>query len=163
MFSPELIAAAKEVVDRACKRKLKIATAESCTGGLVAGVLTEIVGASTVFDYGFVTYANNAKEEILEVSDTLLKLHGAVSEPVAIAMAAGALARSNADLGVGITGIAGPDGGTAEKPVGLVYIAGMRADGKTISERHEFGDIGRSEVRQKSVAAALSILKRLLE
>lgn len=163
MFSPELIAAAQDVVLMADKRNWKIATAESCTGGLVAGLLTEIPGASHVLGYGFVTYANDAKEEILEVSGALLKLHGAVSEPVAIAMAAGALARSNADLAVGITGIAGPGGGTAAKPVGLVFIAGMRADGKTISERHEFGDVGRGQVRQRSVAAALSILKRLLD
>lgn len=160
---PELVAAAEAIVASAGQRNLKIATAESCTGGLVAAALTEVAGASHVFSYGFITYSNAAKEEVLDVSAALLKLHGAVSEPVAIAMAAGALARSKADVAVAVTGIAGPGGGTPKKPVGLVYIAGMRADGKTISERHEFGDRGRAEVRRLSAESALAVLKRLLD
>lgn len=162
MFSPELIEAATTAIAAASDKKLKIATAESCTGGLLAALLTEIPHSSQVFEYGYVTYANEAKEDMLDVSPEMLALHGAVSEPVAAAMAAGALARSKADVAVSITGIAGPGGGSAKKPVGLVYMAGMRADGKTIIEKHEFGDLGRSEIRRRAVAAALAILQRLL-
>ncbi|MBW7837250.1 MAG: CinA family protein [Sphingomonadales bacterium] len=162
MFSPELIEVAAAVITAASDKKLKIATAESCTGGLLSALLTEIPHSSNVFEYGYVTYANAAKEDMLDVSPEMLALHGAVSEPVAAAMAAGALARSRADVAVSITGIAGPGGGSAKKPVGLVYMAGMRADGKTIIEKHEFGDLGRSEIRRRAVAAALAILRRLL-
>ncbi len=162
MFSPELIEAAAAVITAASDKKLKIATAESCTGGLLSALLTEIPHSSHVFEYGYVTYANAAKEDMLDVSPEMLKLHGAVSEPVAAAMAAGALARSKADVAVSITGIAGPGGGSAKKPVGLVYMTGMRADGKTIIEKHEFGDLGRAEIRRHAVAAALAILRRLL-
>ena len=162
MFSPELMEAAAAAIALASDKKLKIATAESCTGGLLAALLTEIPHSSHVFEYGYVTYANEAKEDMLDVSPEMLALHGAVSEPVAAAMAAGALARAKADVAVSITGIAGPGGGSAKKPVGLVYMAGMRADGKTIIEKHEFGELGRSEIRRRAVTAALAILRRLL-
>lgn len=140
---------------------LRIATAESCTGGLVAAALTGIAGSSDVVECGFVTYSNAAKTTVLEVAPTLLHSHGAVSAHVAQAMAAGALARSAADVSVAVTGIAGPGGGTPGKPVGLVYIAAQRRGQPAAVERHHFtGD--RQAVRLASVAAALELLRRQL-
>lgn len=142
----------------ACCRgaNLRLATAESCTGGLIAACLTEIAGSSDVFERGFVTYSNEAKTELLGVSASLIAEHGAVSEPAAHAMAEGALARSPADIALAVTGIAGPDGGTAEKPVGLVYIAAARRGGPVRVERHLFeGD--RGAVRRATVHAALAL------
>jgi nicotinamide-nucleotide amidase len=162
MFSPALLALAEDVLRTARAKRLHIATAESCTGGLIAGLLTEIPGSSDVLERGFVTYSNQAKEEMLGVPKALLKKHGAVSEAVARAMAEGAVRRSGAELAVAVTGIAGPDGGTAEKPVGLVHIAASRQGGKTLHQEHRFGDIGRSQVRLQTVAAALSLLHQLL-
>ena len=126
MFDHEMRDAAERVLYACRKRKLRVVTAESCTGGLVAATLTAIAGSSDVVDRAFVTYANEAKREMLGVSWDALLGHGAVSDPVARAMAAGALARSGADLAVSVTGVAGPGGGTAEKPVGLVYLAAAR-------------------------------------
>jgi nicotinamide-nucleotide amidase len=139
-------------------RKLTIATAESCTGGLIAGCLTEIAGSSDVVDHGFVTYSNAAKCELLGVPAALIEAHGAVSEPVARAMAEGALARSRADLAVAVTGVAGPGGGTAAKPVGLVHLALARKGEPTETRRMLYGDIGRSGVREETVATALELL-----
>jgi nicotinamide-nucleotide amidase len=162
VFNGELIRLAANVLVAARAKGLTIATAESCTGGLIAGLLTEIAGSSDVVERGFVTYSNEAKEEMLGVARDLLVAHGAVSEPVAAAMAQGALAHSNAQVSVAVTGIAGPGGGSAEKPVGLVYIAAMREGGTAVVERHLFGDIGREQVRLATVEAALTLLKSLI-
>jgi nicotinamide-nucleotide amidase len=140
---------------------LRIATAESCTGGLVAARLTEIPGSSTVVDRGFVTYSNAAKTEMLGVPAGLIAQHGAVSEAVARAMAAGALARSGADVAVAVTGIAGPGGATAAKPVGLVHFAVARAGETAVLERR-YGDLGRSEIRETAVGDALALLEGAL-
>jgi nicotinamide-nucleotide amidase len=139
-----------------------IVTAESCTGGLVAAALTAIPGSSEVFERGFVTYSNSAKSEMLGVPFWLIERHGAVSEDVARAMVGGALTHSRASLAVAITGIAGPDGGTVEKPVGLVYFAAGRRDTMIASESVLFGDLGRAEIRRRSVERALSMLLSLL-
>lgn len=152
---------AEAVLAAARAKNLKLATAESCTGGMVAAALTDIAGSSDVFDRGFVTYSNAAKRDILGVPEPLLIDHGAVSAPVARAMATGALERSDAHVSVAITGIAGPGGGTAEKPVGLVHFGAAHSDGQMLHERHEFGDIGRATVREKSVAVALELMQRL--
>jgi nicotinamide-nucleotide amidase len=142
-------------------RNLRIATAESCTGGLVAAALTEIAGSSDVVECGFVTYSNEAKEAMLGVPAATLKSFGAVSAETAKAMAAGALQRSQADLSVAITGIAGPGGGSKQKPVGLVHFAAARRDGKQVMRRKLFGKIGRRRVRLRSVAEALTMLEHL--
>ena len=131
-------------------QNLMIATAESCTGGLIAASLTEIAGSSDVVDRGFVTYSNEAKNEAIGVDMSLIETHGAVSAEVATAMAAGALAHSRADAAVAVTGIAGPGGGTAEKPVGLVFIGGARLGQTPLVERHVF-DGDRCQVRQDTV------------
>src|SRR3984957_20914030 len=128
MFAAALLAQAEKLLADARAKGLKIATAESCTGGLIAGLLTEIPGSSDVVERGFVTYSNAAKEDLLDVPPDLIRQYGAVSEPVARAMAEGALKHSLAHLAVAVTGIAGPGGGTAEKPVGLVYIAAARLE-----------------------------------
>jgi nicotinamide-nucleotide amidase len=146
----------------ACRRRgLTVATAESCTGGLVSAALTEIPGSSEVIDRGFVTYSNAAKEAMLGVPATVLERHGAVSRETAEARAAGALAISGADLAVAITGIAGPGGGSEEKPVGLVHFAAAARDGRHIHREKRFGDVGRSAVRAQSVAEALAMLETL--
>jgi nicotinamide-nucleotide amidase len=142
-------------------RGLRVATAESCTGGLVAAALTEIAGSSEVVDRGFVTYSNEAKTEILGVPLSTLKRYGAVSAQTAKAMAAGALKNSHTDLAVSITGIAGPGGGTKQKPVGLVYFAAVRRDGRSVARKKLFGPVGRSRVRQLSVVEALKMLETL--
>jgi nicotinamide-nucleotide amidase len=142
-------------------RGLRVATAESCTGGLVAAALTEIAGSSDVVDCGFVTYSDEAKAAMLGVPATTLRRHGAVSEQTAIAMAAGALKKSRADLAVSITGIAGPGGGSKQKPVGLVYFAAASRDGRCIARKRLFGKIGRRRVRLLSVAEALRLLELL--
>jgi nicotinamide-nucleotide amidase len=162
MFSDKQIRLAEEVLKRARAKGLRIATAESCTGGLVAALLTEIPGSSDVFERGFVTYSNEAKIEMLGVPQELLAEFGAVSEPVAGRMAEGALERSAAQLAVAVTGIAGPGGGSALKPVGLVHFAAAREGADTLHEEHRFGDIGRSAIRLASVEAALLLLLRLL-
>jgi nicotinamide-nucleotide amidase len=161
IFSPALLARAETLLAKARERGLKIATAESCTGGLMAGLLTEIAGSSDVFDRGFVTYSNQAKEEMLGVPGALLRQHGAVSEAVARAMAEGAIRNSTAQLALAITGIAGPGGGGDEKPVGLVHIAAARAGEATLHRECRFGAIGRGPVRLKSVETALEMLGQL--
>ena len=162
MFDHELRAAAEHVLVACRSRKLKVVTAESCTGGLVAAALTAIAGSSDVVERGFVTYANEAKREMLGVSWDALMGHGAVSEPVARAMAAGALARSRADLAVSVTGVAGPGGGSEDKPVGLVHLAVVRSGHEPIAERHVFpGD--RDAIRHASVLTALAMLTSLAE
>ncbi len=162
MFSIELRAQAEALLAGCRAKELKIATAESCTGGLIAGLLTEIPGSSDVIDRGFVTYSNRAKEEMLGVPAALLRQHGAVSEAVARAMAEGAIRHSTAQLSVAVTGIAGPGGGTDEKPVGLVHIAAARAGEPTQTLECRFGDIGRSEIRLRTLAVALELLQSLV-
>ena len=162
MFPKDVEAAARAVLDRARSRGWKIAAAESCTGGLVLGALTEIPGSSDVVDRGFVTYSNMAKAELLGVDVGLIARAGAVSEEVARAMAEGAVARSGMDLAVAITGIAGPGGGSADKPVGLVHFATTVRGGETIHRRELFGDVGRSEVRLAAVRTALEMLNARL-
>jgi len=153
--------AAKRLLTLGRQRGLKVATAESCTGGMVVAALTEIPGSSDVVDRGFVTYSNAAKEAMLGVPSATLDKHGAVSAETAQAMAQGALAHSNADLAVAITGIAGPTGGTPGKPVGLVHFAAAARDGRHVHRAKKFGKIGRRKVRLKSVAEALAMLELL--
>ena len=162
MFSDELLSKAEVLLAAARAKGLKLATAESCTGGLIAGLLTEIPGSSDVFERGFVTYSNLAKEQMLGVPAALLRQHGAVSDPVARAMAEGAIRNSTAQLAIAVTGIAGPGGGSDDKPVGLVFIAAARAGEATRMQECRFGDIGRSEIRMKTVEAALELMQRLL-
>jgi len=161
VIDPKLLAAAKHLLDVCRARGLRIATAESCTGGLVAGVLTEIAGASDVVERGFVVYSNAAKESMLGVPASTLKRYGAVSAETAIAMAAGALKNSEADISVAITGVAGPGGGTKQKPVGLVHFAAAGRTGKRLARRRLFGKIDRRRVRERSVAEALKLLELL--
>jgi nicotinamide-nucleotide amidase len=153
--------AAKLVLDLCRARGLHVATAESCTGGLVAAALTEIPGSSDVVDRGFVTYSDDAKRAMLGVPAATLKRYGAVSAQTAKAMAAGALKNSRADLAVSITGIAGPGGGSKQKPVGLVFFAAASPDGRRIARKRLYGDIGRRRVRLRSVIEALALLRLL--
>jgi nicotinamide-nucleotide amidase len=162
MFSDTLRTRAENLLAQARAKGFKIATAESCTAGLIAGLLTEIPGSSDVVERGFVTYSDKAKEEMLGVPSALIRQHGAVSEQVARVMAEGAIRNSTAQLSVAVTGIAGPGGGSDEKPVGLVHIAAARAGEATLHRECRFGDIGRSKVRLKSVETALEMLQALL-
>jgi nicotinamide-nucleotide amidase len=157
-ITAELLDQAAALLRLCDERGITVVTAESCTGGLVAGALTDIAGASSVVVGGFVTYSNEAKAASLGVDPGLILAHGAVSEPVARAMATGALSRSEAQLSVSITGIAGPGGGSAEKPVGLVHFA--TALGQDVRHRRmTFGDIGRTDVRREAVKTALAMLE----
>jgi nicotinamide-nucleotide amidase len=162
-MSDDLRAAATAVLDACRARKLKVATAESCTGGLVAGALTEIAGSSDVVDRGFVTYSNEAKQQMLGVASETLRDHGAVSRQTAEEMARGAIAHSNAQIAVAITGVAGPSGGSADKPVGLVHFAAASRAGALTYQEIRYGDIGRSAVREKSVLQALAMLREMAE
>jgi len=155
--------AAARLLELCRQRKLKVATAESCTGGLVAAALTEIPGSSDVFDRGFVTYSNAAKQALLGVAVDTLARFGAVSRETAEAMARGALERSQAELAVAITGVAGPGGGSPEKPVGFVCFAGVARNGPTLHREIRYGDLGRSEVRRRSVLEALEILRAMVQ
>lgn len=162
MFSDSIRQTTTELLERYRRANLKIATAESCTGGLVAAALTAIAGSSDVVERGFVTYTNEAKEQQLGVPRLALLSYGAVSEPVARAMADGALRESLADIAVSVTGIAGPGGATADKPVGLVYFGLARRGRDTLAERHVFsGD--RDAVRGSALATALTLLHRRLD
>jgi nicotinamide-nucleotide amidase len=163
VIDDELRKAATRVLDLCRARGLKIVTAESCTGGLVAAALTEIAGSSDVVDCGFVTYSNEAKQSLVGVPAATLKQHGAVSEQTAAAMAAGALKNSRADLSVAITGIAGPGGGSKRKPVGLVYFAVASRSGRLLARNRRYGKIGRRRVRLRSVAEAFELLGLLAE
>ena len=160
-FHAALLSQAEALLESYRRAGLTIATAESCTGGLVAGCLTEIAGSSDVFERGFVTYSNTAKAEVLGVPATLIAERGAVSAEVAEAMARGALERSTADAAVALTGVAGPGGGTAEKPVGLVHFGAVRRGGAARLRREIFGG-DRTAVRTRSVAIALEHLGELL-
>lgn len=157
MFAPKLRQGAEALVTLYRARGLTLVTAESCTGGLVAGLITEIPGASNVLERGYVTYSNRAKQDNLGVAPALLEKFGAVSAEVAQAMAEGALAHSRATIALAVTGIAGPEGGTDQKPVGLVYFACGRAGAISVMEKR-FGNIGRTEVRLGAVAMAVELL-----
>ncbi|HEX4739634.1 MAG TPA: CinA family protein [Allosphingosinicella sp.] len=157
----ELVEAAQKVVEANRAAGLRVVTAESCTGGLVAAALTEIAGSSDVVEAGFVTYSNEAKIEMLGISEEVVETFGAVSIAVAWGMAQGALARSNADVAVAVTGIAGPAGGSERKPVGTVVFARARrgADPREIvADVKEFGDLGRGGVRLQAALCALDLL-----
>lgn len=160
MFPESTMALARDLIEACRARSLTLATAESCTGGLIAGCLTEIAGSSEVVERGLVTYSNRAKLELLGVPEATLAAHGAVSEPTARAMAEGARERAAVDLAVAVTGIAGPGGGTADKPVGLVHIAAAARGAPTVHARHVFAP-DRAAVRMASVEAALRMLLRL--
>jgi nicotinamide-nucleotide amidase len=162
MFARDLIARATDLIARYRAAGLMAATAESCTGGLIAGLLTEIPGSSNVLERGFVVYSNAAKEELLGVPAETLASYGAVSSETAVAMAEGALRASRAEVAVSVTGIAGPDGGTAGKPVGLVYFACARRGKPTVAREERFGDIGREAVRLASVRIGLDLLEAAL-
>jgi len=157
MFSDKLIGLAEDVISACKNMNLRLATAESCTGGLIAGCLTAVSGASDVLQHGYVTYANQAKINLLGVPADILNKHGAVSEPVSKAMAEGAIESGDADMAISVTGIAGPSGGSDEKPVGLVHISVARTGYETLHERHVFnGD--RNAVRLQTIEAALELL-----
>jgi nicotinamide-nucleotide amidase len=158
MFPDDIVALANEVLEAAKAEGVMVATAESCTAGLVSAALTAISGSAEVMERGFVTYTNEAKHEMLGVDSHLLDDAGAVSEPVARAMAEGALRGSNADLTVSITGIAGPTGGGPLKPIGLVHFATARKGQPTVHRQELFGDLGRERVREASVKVALNML-----
>ena len=163
-FSDELLGAAEVLLDSCRAKGLRVTTAESCTGGLVASLMTEIPGSSDVIGRGFVTYSNEAKQELLGVRPQTLAAHGAVSGETAREMAAGALARAgpDADLAVAVTGVAGPGGGSAEKPVGTVWLAVASAGGATVASRRHL-DGNRAQIRRAAVECALAMLSSAVE
>ncbi len=161
VFPAETALLAQKIVTDFTQRGHMLSTAESCTGGLIAGALTDISGSSAVVDRGFVTYTNDAKMEMLGVTAATLEAHGAVSRQTALQMAHGALFRSKAEFSVAVTGIAGPGGGTSEKPVGLVHLAAQRRSGRIIHRHMLYGDIGRDNVRLATVRTALEMLLEL--
>ena len=156
-------ALSRSLLDLCRMRKLTVATAESCTGGLVAATLSEIPGSSLVFDRGFVTYSNEAKQQMLGVTPATIDVYGAVSTECAAEMAKGALAHAQVDLAVSITGIAGPTGAVPGKPIGLVYFCAASRSGRTLTHDRKYGDVGRPQVRRASVFQALAMLKELAE
>jgi nicotinamide-nucleotide amidase len=157
-----LVKEAAALLEDCRNRRLTLATAESCTGGLIAAALTEVPGSSDVFERGFVTYSNAAKVEQLGVPAEVIERRGAVSEEVAHAMAMGAIEYSSAGLAIAVTGVAGPGGGSREKPVGLVHIAAASRTGKTAHREIRFGDIERADIRRRSVQAAFELVRSLL-
>lgn len=159
MQTRNLIEAAEAILEMCREQGFKLTTAESCTGGMIATCLTEIAGSSDVFERGFITYSNAAKAEMLDVPVAMIDEHGAVSELVARAMAEGALAQAHADIAVSVTGVAGPDGGSQEKPVGLVHLACAREGHPTVHQRCLFGDQGRKTVRELSVKTAFELIE----
>lgn len=161
MFTAEILALAEKIIREFSAEELMVSTAESCTGGLIAGALTEISGSSAVVDRGFVTYTNAAKMEMLGVQEQTLARFGAVSEETARQMVHGALFRSRAAFAVAVTGIAGPGGGSAEKPVGLVHLAAKSRQGALMHHKMLYGDIGRDKVRLATVKTALEMLLAL--
>ncbi len=158
IFSVEIEKLATDVLEQCRQKKWQLATAESCTGGLIGGALTDIAGSSDVFDRGFITYSNKAKARVIGVSTDILRSYGAVSEETAREMALGALKTAGANLTVAVTGIAGPGGGGPGKPVGLVHFAVATEDGVAEHRKMEYGDIGRSEVRLATVKTGLEML-----
>ena len=159
MFDRDTVLAVKDVLDLAREGGLMVATAESCTGGLIGAALTSVAGSSDVVERGYITYSNEAKMELLGVEQDSIKLHGAVSEVVARAMAEGALKHSRADIAVSVTGVAGPSGGTKDKPVGLVHLACARRENETVHRKLLCGDISRDEIRQDALMEALYLIR----
>lgn len=159
MFPDRIRNLALLIMDEAMERRVKIVTAESCTGGLLAGLFTEFAGSSKVLERGFVTYSNQAKAEVLNVAGDVIADYGAVSEAVARLMAEGALENSRANLSIAVTGIAGPGGGTPMKPVGTVHIACARENKAMMHEMLTLGDIGRHEIRMATIEAALNMIR----
>ena len=162
MSAEDISRSALEIIETYTRLGLKIATAESCTGGMVSAALTAIAGSSAVLERGFVTYSNDAKAEMLGVPPALIAEHGAVSEAVARAMAEGALRNSHANVSVSITGVAGPGGGSVLKPVGLVHFACAKKGSQTLHIEQRFGDLGREMVRIRSVLTALDLLRQAI-
>ncbi len=158
VFDDEITILSTRVLAACRRKKWQLATAESCTGGLIGGALTDIAGSSDVFDRGFVTYTNVAKNRMIGVDTATLRAHGAVSEEVAREMALGAVKTASSDIAVAVTGVAGPGGGTAEKPVGRVHLAVATKDGVAQHIKMDYGDLGRSEVRIATVKTALEML-----
>lgn len=158
IFPEEIEALARRIVATFAERKLMVTTAESCTGGLIAAALTEIPGSSAVVDRGFVTYTNDAKIAMIGVKAETIGAFGAVSRHTALEMAQGALLHSNATVSVAVTGIAGPGGGTAQKPVGLVHLAAHLRDGAVIHREMRYGDLGRDGIRLATVKSSLELL-----
>ena len=161
MIDDEMREAAIALLDLCKQKKLTLATAESCTGGLVAAALSEIPGSSLVLDRGFVTYSNEAKQQMLGVAPATIDVYGAVSTECAAEMAKGALAHAQVGLAISITGIAGPTGAVPGKPIGLVYFCAASRSGRVIAHDRKFGDIGRPNVRRASVMQALAMLREL--
>jgi nicotinamide-nucleotide amidase len=161
-LSLQLSIQASALLERLKAAELMVATAESCTGGMIAAALTDVAGSSAVVDRGFVTYSNEAKTDMLGVPADLIATHGAVSEPVARAMAEGALARSNADIAVSVTGIAGPDGGSEDKPVGTVHFGCVRKGSTTVHSHQLFSGLSRADVRKASVMQAFKLIEETL-
>lgn len=163
LFPAEIEEQAASIIALYKERRLMLSTAESCTGGLIAGALTEIAGSSAVVDRGFVTYTNEAKVDLLGVTQTTLETFGAVSKETAVQMAHGALYRSRAQVAVAVTGIAGPTGGSAEKPVGLVHLALQTRSGRILHREMLYGDLGRSRIRLATVQTALELLNAAVQ
>lgn len=161
IFPSDIEEQARKIIVEFSARNIMVSTAESCTGGLIAGALTEIAGSSAVVDRGFVTYTNQAKMEMFGVSDATLAAYGAVSKETALQMAHGALFRSRANISVAVTGIAGPGGGSDHKPVGLVHLAAKSRNGGLIHREMRYGDIGRDQVRLATVRTALEMVLEL--
>jgi nicotinamide-nucleotide amidase len=159
MFPLEIDTLARLLVDECRERRLRLVTAESCTGGLVSAAITSVPGASEVFERGLIVYSNRAKQELLGVPGDLIADYGAVSEPVARMMAEGALEQSNAHVSVAITGVAGPGGGTELKPVGLVHFATARTNQSVMHRVERFGDLGRTEIQMSAAQLALELLR----
>lgn len=159
LFPADILEQAQRIISDFSARGLMVSTAESCTGGLIAGVLTEISGSSAVVDRGFVTYTNQAKMDMIGVTEATLMAYGAVSKETALQMAHGALFRSRAAVSVAVTGVAGPGGGSTEKPVGLVHLSAQSRMGKILHREMRYGDIGRTEVRLATIRTALEMLQ----
>lgn len=163
MLDDDIVEAAKKLFDVCRRKKLTLATAESCTGGLVAGTLSEVPGVSAMLDRGFITYTNESKQDMLGVPADTLERYGAVSRETAEAMVRGALERAPVDLAISTTGIAGPTGAKPGKPIGLVHFAAASRSGQLVHEERRFGDIGRAQVRKRSVLQAFIMLHELAE
>ena len=158
LYPADIEAMAARIISAFGARRLTLATAESCTGGLIIGALTEISGSSSVVDRGFITYSNQAKIDLLGVQPETLERFGAVSRQTALEMVDGALRQAGSDLAVAVTGIAGPGGGSADKPVGLVHLAAGSAKGKRLHREMRYGELGRSGIRLATVRTALQML-----
>ena len=163
MYPDDITELSRYLLELGRKKNLLVTTAESCTGGQIAGALVTIDGASLVFERGFVTYSNEAKSECLGIAFDLIESFGAVSEEIAWAMAEGAIANSRADVSVSVTGVAGPGGGTPDKPVGLVHMAAARKGHKILHQRHIFAGLDRAGVQEATVRAALQLMITQME